>query len=68
MKLSYNFPLQNELFLSEPKIKEHKNKDFVINPFYPNPHFPYLPENIRTPYSFLMFSVGRERVYWEQIG
>ena len=39
MKLSYNFPLQNELFLSEPKIKEHKNKDFVINPFYPNPPF-----------------------------
>ena len=68
MKLSYNFPLQNELFLSEPKIKEHKNKDFVINPFYPNLPFPYLPENIRTPYSFLMFSVGRERVYWEQMG
>ena len=68
MKLSYNFPLQNELFSSEPKLKEHKNKDFVINRFAPNPPFPYLPENIRIPCSSLMFLVGRERVHWEQIG
>ena len=27
-----------------------------------------LPENIREPYGFLMFSEGRERVHWEQMG
>ena len=41
MKYPDNFPLQNELFLSEPKLKEHKNKEFVINPFAPNAPFLY---------------------------
>ena len=41
MKYPDNFPLQNELFLSEPKLKEHKNKEFVINPFVPNAPFLY---------------------------
>ena len=27
-----------------------------------------LPQNIGKPYDFLMFLVGRERVYWEQMG
>ena len=27
-----------------------------------------LPENIREPYGFLMFSEGRERVHWERMG
>ena len=26
------------------------------------------PENIRKPYSFLMFSGSRERVHWKRIG
>ena len=41
---------------------------FHINPFVLNAHFLYLPENIRNPYSFLMFSGGREREHWEKMG
>ena len=26
------------------------------------------PENIRKPYGFLMFSGGRERMHWEEMG
>ena len=26
------------------------------------------PENIRKPYGFLMFSEGKEKVHWEQMG
>ena len=38
-----------------------------ISPFVPNtPSRP--PENIGKPYGFLMFSGGRERVYWERTG
>ena len=37
-------------------------------PFVPNAPFLYPPENIRKPYGFLMFSVGREKVHWEQMG
>ena len=33
------FPLQSELLLSEPELKEHKNKEFVINPFVSNAPF-----------------------------
>ena len=28
-------------------------------------HLSLLPENIRKPYSFLMFPGGREKVHWE---
>ena len=41
---------------------------FHINPFVLNAHFLYLPENIRHPYRFLMFSGGREKVHWEKMG
>ena len=30
--------------------------------------FPLWHENIRKSYNFLMFSGGRERIHWEQIG
>ena len=36
-----------------------------LNPFAPNSP---PPENIRKPYGFLMFSGGRERMHWEQMG
>ena len=33
------------------------------------PIYPFLPpENIRKLYCFLMFSGGRERVHWKQMG
>ena len=39
-----------------------------INPFVTNAPFLYPPENIRKLYGFLMFSGGRERMHWEQMG
>ena len=39
-----------------------------LNPFVPNAPFPYLLQNVRKPEGFLMFSGGRERVHWEQMG
>ena len=40
---------------------------FHLDPFVPNT--PFLPsENIRKPNGFLMFSGGRERAHWEQMG
>ena len=39
-----------------------------VNPFVLNAPFLYPPENIRKPYGFLMFSGGRERLHWEQMG
>ena len=38
----------------------------VINPFVPNGLFLY-PHPLKTPFGFLMFSEGRERVHWEQM-
>ena len=35
---------------------------------FPGKSFPDTPENIRKPYGFLMFSGGKERVNWEQMG
>ena len=39
----------------------------IINPFVPNT-LSLHPENFRKPYGFLMFSGGRERAHWEQMG
>ena len=38
-----------------------------VNLFVPNAPSPPL-ENMRQPYDFLLFSGGRERVHWEQMG
>ena len=38
-----------------------------INPIVPNT-LSLPPENIRNPSGFLMFSGGRERMHWEQMG
>ena len=42
-------------------------KQVSYNPFVPNTPFLYPPENIRKSLGFL-FSGGRERVHWEQMG
>ena len=43
-----------------------------VNPFVPNASFLYLLETSEMlpsqPYGFLMFSGGRKRVHWEQMG
>ena len=42
MKYPDNLPLKMSYFiLSDPKLKERKNKEFVINPFVPNAPFLY---------------------------
>ena len=47
-------------------ISKHLLAEFSI--FVPNSPFLYPPTNIRKPYAFLMFSVGRERVHRKQMG
>ena len=49
----------------EYKSQQKKlKKDYLTYLFPRHPYFP--PENIRKPLGFLMFSGGRERLYWEQ--
>ena len=40
----------------------------MIDPFVPNGPFLYPLKTSEKPYGFLMFSGGRERVYWERMG
>ena len=40
----------------------------VLTHSFPIYTFSLPPENTRKPYGFLMFSKGRERVYWEHVG
>ena len=39
----------------------------MLTHLFPMHSFP-APENIRKPQGFVMFSGGRERVHWEQMG
>ena len=48
--------------------KPYLNLFFPLNPFVPYAPFLCSPENIRKHDAFLMFSGGRERVHWEQMG
>ena len=53
-------------FLEKNKTAGTNSFAIHFNPFVRNA--PFLPsENIRKPYSFLTFSGGRERVYWERM-
>ena len=51
------------LFLFSPCFSKSN-----ISAFVPSANFLYPPENIRKPYGFLMFSGGREKVHWKQMG
>ena len=42
------------------------NKVSILTHLFPM-HLFSTPENIRKSYGFLMFSGGRENVYWEQM-
>ena len=50
--------------LGESMVKKNTVHVF-INPFVPSTPFLYSSENIRKPYGFLLFSEGRERMYWK---
>ena len=41
---------------------------FLLNPFVPNAHLLYPMKTSENLNDFLMFSWGREKVHWEQIG
>ena len=45
------------------------SQNLVQNLTYWFPMHPFsIPENIRKPYSFLMFLGGKERVHWKRMG
>ena len=54
-------------FSSETELEIHWNY-MPIQPICSQCTLSLPPENIRKPLGFLMFSRGRERVHWEQMG
>ena len=71
-KVSYERPkylrvssqMLNTLFIEAAIRRPVKTCWTLLNPFVPNAPF-FFPHS---PYGFLMFPGGRERVHWEQMG
>ena len=49
------------------KVNKIQNRSLHLTHMFPMHPFP-TPENIRKTNGFLIFSVDRERVHWEQMG
>ena len=66
IEMEKNFEIQSQDRNCDRCFPEVKSQKVIqINPFVPSAPFLY---PLKTSESFLMFSGGRERVHWEQLG